>query len=110
MNYLFQQWSLDFVGPLPRSQKNNTYILVAVESFSRWPIAIATQDTSARTTADFLYHNIFCLFGLPTHILTDNASSFDNEIIDKLLYILQVNHQYTSPYRPTTNGRVEHSV
>lgn len=104
---MFEQFSIDFVGPLPRSKNGNVHILVAIENFSRWPIAIATSNTEAKTVANFLYVHLFCNFGLPTHLLSDNGSSFDNEIVDNFLNLLHVHHRFTAPYRPSTNGRVE---
>jgi hypothetical protein len=107
IHYLFEQFSIDFVGPLPKSNNGNIHILVAIENFSRWPVAIAVPNTEAKTVSNFLYTQIFCNFGLPTHLISDNGSSFDNEIIDNFLNLLQVHHKFTSPYRPSTNGRNE---
>lgn len=75
--------------------------------FTRWPIAIAAPTTEAKVVSNFLYKNIFCLYGMPTHIITDNGASFGNEIVDGLLSLVQVHQQYTAPYRPSTNGRNE---
>ncbi|OBZ80447.1 Transposon Ty3-G Gag-Pol polyprotein, partial [Choanephora cucurbitarum] len=107
IHYLFEQFVLDFVGPLPKTNNGNSYILVAVEAFSRWPIAIATANTEAKTVSSFLYKHIFCMFGLPTHILTDNGASFDNEIVDNFLSLVNTHHKFTAPYRPSTNGQNE---
>lgn len=107
INYIFEQFSLDFVGPLPTSKYGNLHILVAVEAFTRWPIAIATKNTEAKTVANFLYKHIFCTFGPPLHILTDNGAAFDNQIVDNFLNLVNVHHKFTSPYRPSTNGQTE---
>lgn len=104
---LFEQFSIDYVGPFPTSSKGNKYILVAVESFTKWPVAVAYPCADAATTAQFLYHHIFCQFGPPTNLLSDNGTHFDNEMIDNFLNIVQTHHQFTSPYRPSTNGRCE---
>ncbi|CEP17868.1 hypothetical protein [Parasitella parasitica] len=105
--YLFEKFALDFVGPLPVTKSGNVYVLVAVEMFTRWPIVLATKTTEAKVVSSFLYCQIFCMYGLPTHVLTDNGSSFDNQIVDGLLSLISVHHQYTAPYRPSTNGRNE---
>ncbi|OBZ81681.1 Transposon Tf2-6 polyprotein, partial [Choanephora cucurbitarum] len=90
VNYIFEQFSLDFVGPLPKSTKGNLHILV-----------------EAKTVANFLYRHIFCNYGPPTHIPSDNGSAFDNEIVNNFTSLVNVHHQFTSPYRPSTNGRTE---
>ena len=68
---LFEMWGFDFVGPISPSRSGNTYILVAIEYFTRWPIAIATKSADAKTVALFLYEQIFTVFGPPSSILTD---------------------------------------
>jgi hypothetical protein len=60
---LFEQFSIDFIGPFPKTNSGNVYILLAVENFTRWPIAIASPENDAVTTARFLYDHIFTHFG-----------------------------------------------
>ncbi|KAI9003771.1 hypothetical protein CLU79DRAFT_669470, partial [Phycomyces nitens] len=57
---LFEQFSIDFVGPLPISSRGNSYVLVAIENFTSWPIALATEKADAANVTSFLYENIFC--------------------------------------------------
>ncbi|KAG0754276.1 hypothetical protein G6F62_009856 [Rhizopus arrhizus] len=85
VNYLFEQLSIDFVGPLPKTDRGNMHMLVAIEAFSKWPIAVATPNTEAKTVASFLYNQIFTVFGPCTHLLSDNGAAFDNEVVDHYL-------------------------
>lgn len=85
VNYLFEQLSIDFVGPLPKTDRGNMHVLVAIEAFSKWPIAVATPNTEAKTVASFLYNQIFTVFGPCTHLLSDNGAAFDNEVVDHYL-------------------------
>ncbi|KAG2216087.1 hypothetical protein INT45_000879 [Circinella minor] len=39
------------------------HILIAVEQFSCWPVAIATEKAVAQTITDFLYKNLFTNYG-----------------------------------------------
>ncbi|CEP10491.1 hypothetical protein, partial, partial [Parasitella parasitica] len=104
---LFEQFSIDFVGPFPESKAGNRYLLVASEGFTRWPVAVPSKAADADTVAAFLYKHVFTVFGPPTHLLSDNGSHFDNEVIDRFLAIVKTHHQFAAPYRPQTNGRVE---
>ncbi|CEP10183.1 hypothetical protein [Parasitella parasitica] len=70
-------------------------------------MAVAAPSTEANVVSKFLYKDIFCVFGLPRHILADNGSAFDNAIVDGLVALVQVNHQYMAPYRLSTNGRTK---
>ncbi|CEP15412.1 hypothetical protein [Parasitella parasitica] len=105
--YLFQQYSLDFVGPFPVTNQGSKFILVAVENFSNWPIAEATSVQDSTVVANFLHENIFCQFGPFASTLTDNRSPFSNDIVDKFLAIIQSKHTFTTPYRPQCNGKNE---
>ena len=37
---IHHRWHMDFLGPLKTTKEGYKYILLLVESFSRWPIAI----------------------------------------------------------------------
>jgi hypothetical protein len=73
---LFHRFSIDYIGPFPTSSNGNKYILLAVEAFTRYPIAIATPTNDALTAATFLYVHIFSHFGPPLELLSDNGSHF----------------------------------
>ena len=60
---LFETWGIDFVGPLPPGRKNEPYILTAVKHATRWPLAKAVVHADAKTAAQFIYEDIFCVFG-----------------------------------------------
>lgn len=66
-------------------------------------MALACKNPDADTTASFIYEQIFCQFGPPTHILSD----FDNTIIEKFLYLHNVHCKFSTPYHPQTNGKCE---
>ena len=56
----FYRIGLDFVGPLPRTIRENHYIIVAVDYFTKWPEARAFPEANAENTAIFIYENIIC--------------------------------------------------
>src|SRR4030095_2740083 len=89
------------------SESKNKYILVAIEYYTRWPIAISSQSADAITTAKFLYTEIFCTFGPPNEILTDRGTHFRNEIIQEFCKLVNVKHKFSTSYHPKTNGAVE---
>jgi hypothetical protein len=42
---------LRLFGPFPRSSQGNEYLIVGVEHFSRWPLAMACQKADAAIAA-----------------------------------------------------------
>jgi hypothetical protein len=104
---LFEQFSIDYIGPFPETSHGNKYILLCVENFTRWPIACVSKDNEAITTAKFMYSDLFCQFGLPTHLLSDNGAHFLNNVVSQFLTIIKTNHKTTSSYYPECNGMAE---
>jgi hypothetical protein len=51
---LFYTVVLDIVGPLLETKSSNTYVLVAIEHYSKWFEARTMKDLDATTTTKFL--------------------------------------------------------
>jgi hypothetical protein len=50
----FAEWGLDQVGPLPKSSRGgHTYLLVAVDKFSKWIKAVPVTNQEATTAVKF---------------------------------------------------------
>jgi len=45
------RWHIDFCGPFAATKEGYKYILVAVEAFSSWPIAIPMKSQTALEVA-----------------------------------------------------------
>jgi IS30 family transposase len=48
-----QRWGLDIIGPLPTSQGNLKFTLVAVEYFTKWIEARAVSTITSKTAQKF---------------------------------------------------------
>jgi hypothetical protein len=103
----FFQMGIDFVGPLPITNKGNRYIIVAMDYLTKWPEARPVPHATAEATADFLYDDIICRHGCPSRILTDRGTHFNNRMINNLMGKFGIKHLLSSPYHPQTNGLVE---
>ena len=57
--------ALDFVGGFQPTFNGNTHILVLVDLFSKYVIAIATKDMTSETVAGLLLYNIGLVYGFP---------------------------------------------
>ena len=98
---------MDIVGPLPKTKKGNTYIVVATDYLTKWPEARAIPDQKAATVSTFFYEDIICRHGCPKELLTDRGSHFVNKILKSLCQELGVKHKLSTSYHPQTNGLVE---
>ena len=81
----FQRIGIDIVGPLPRTERDNRYIVVATEYLTKWPEAKALKEADAASVAEFIYNDIICRHGCPEIILSDRGTHFCNELVNKLL-------------------------
>jgi len=103
----FYQIGIDFVGPLPITERGNRYIIVAMDYFTKWPEARAVSEATAKETSRFIYEDIICRHGCPKKILSDRGSHFNNQLIKELMKKFEIRHNLSTPYHPKTNGLVE---
>jgi len=101
---LFDVWGIDFMGQFPVSFGFN-YILLAVDYVSKWVEAKPTRTNDARVVVDFVRSNIFCRFGVPRAIVSDQGTHFCNRSIQVLLKKYGVVHRVSTPYHPKQMGR-----
>ena len=77
--YPFQQWGLDFVGPIsPPSSLQHKYIMTATYYFTRWVEAIPLKVVNTNSVTYLLESNILTRFGVLDSLVFDNASYFNS--------------------------------
>jgi uncharacterized protein YihD (DUF1040 family) len=103
----FYMIGIDFVGPLPVTKRENRYIIVAIDYFTKWPEARAVKEATAKETAMFILEDIICRHGCPKRILSDRGTTFNNKMIKELVDKFRIKHSFSTPYHPKTNGLVE---
>lgn len=91
---------------MSKSDSDFEYLLVAIDSMTRFVWLRPIESKSADSIVEALI-SIFCEFGFPGRIKTDNGSEFLNSAIDKLLKVAQVSHFQTVAYNHHANGLVE---
>ncbi|CAM8954186.1 unnamed protein product [Rhodiola kirilowii] len=106
VNDVFDIWGIDFMGPFPASD-GFVHILVAVDYVSKWVEAKATRCNDAKAVVEFLRTNIFCRYGVPKAIISDQGSHFCNRVMATTLRRYHVHHRTSTAYHPQTNGQAE---
>jgi dUTPase len=97
------RWSLDLVGPMPRTEQGNAYIMTAEDVFTRWPIAVPIPDKTAEGIAAAVEKYIIAEHGVCQELLTDNALEFTGHVINDVARILGIKKVQTVPYNPNAN-------
>jgi transposase InsO family protein len=103
----FAQWGLDQVRPLPKSSRvGHTYLLVAVDKFSKWIEAVPVTNQEATTAVKFS-ESITCRYGVPNSIITDNGTNFTSGEFQEFAKELGIKIKYASVAHPKSNGQVK---
>ena len=101
--YPWQRISIDFVGPLVTSSKGNQYILTVKDCFSRWIEAFPTNNMRAKTVAELLVGEVFCRYGMPEVVHSDNGAQFTSEEMKAVYDELAIRPTTTPAYNPKSN-------
>jgi hypothetical protein len=103
----FCKWGIDFMTCNPPSSNGHKYIVVAVDYFTKWVEAMPTFNNTTDTTTCFFFNHVITHFGVPLHLVSDHGKHFENEVFVELSTKLGFTHEFTSPYYPQSNGKVE---
>ena len=100
----FEVVSIDLVGPWPKSDNKNFYVLTIVDHFTRYPIAIPITNNDAVTVATALKTHLFMAYPFwPIKIVSDKGTEFKNHIIQEIYRQLGIKQILTSHDNPQSN-------
>ena len=102
-------WAIDLAGPLPTTNQSNNYILIMRDIFSRFVILRAIPDKKSDTIVQQLV-NVFCDFGIPKIVQSDNGTEFVNDKMKRFKRAAGFDHRLVTPYHPRANGAAENTV
>ena len=106
MTQPFQRIAMDIIGPLPRTQRGNRFILTICDYATRYPEALALSSIEAARIARELI-SVFARMGVPEEILSDQGTNFMSALLEEIYRLLQIKRIRTTPYHPQTDGLVE---
>lgn len=96
----WQVISLDFVGPLPRSSKGFTTILVVSEYLTKYVLTFPLRAANARNLAKTIEDQVFLVYGAPQKIICDNGVQMRSKEFRDLCNSYGVTISYTPLYHP----------
>ena len=103
----WERVAIDILGPLPRTNKGNRYLMIVGDYFTKWKEAIPIPDAEAATVAQKFVERIVSIFGVPLQIHTDQGSNFGSRVFKEMCQILGIHKTRTTPFRPKSDGMVE---
>ena len=103
---IFKRWHMDFLS-LKLTPDGYKYVLLVVDSSSKWCEAFPTKNQEAETVAKLLYENIITRFGCPDELLSDLGRQFTSKVLRAMCELYNIRQSFTSPYHPQTNAACE---
>ncbi|GKV33443.1 hypothetical protein SLEP1_g41961 [Rubroshorea leprosula] len=103
----FAQWGVDLLGPFVKGKGGCTFLVVAVDYFTKWIEAKPLSTTTERKIEEFLFNSILCRFGIPKRIIADNGPQFRAAALRSFCNDYGIELTLTSVYTPQSNGQAE---
>ncbi|CAF5031420.1 unnamed protein product, partial [Rotaria sp. Silwood1] len=98
---------IDFCGPFPTTPQDNRYVLCLTDYYTKFVTAVALPTCSAPITANAIFKEFICHYGVPKAIITDQGTSFKNQLMQSISKLIGYHHIFCTPYHPQSNGQVE---
>ncbi|GBN23118.1 hypothetical protein AVEN_232596-1 [Araneus ventricosus] len=92
----FERMALDILGPFPVTIKGNGYVLVLMDYFTKWPVAIPIPDQEASTVAEELVRSWISCYGVPIILRSDQGTNFNSALFTEICKLLGI----LKPERP----------
>lgn len=102
----FHTLHADHLGPFVRSKHKNSYLLVIVDSFTKYVNLTPVRSTKTKESIK-VFKNFFSYFGTPTRLVTDRGTSFTSRKFKHFIHKLGIKHILNSVATPRANGQVE---
>ena len=77
--------------------------LICVDAFTKWAEAFPLRSKEAEPIAKVLVEQVFCRFGSPVSLLSDQGKEVDGSIMKQVCRMLGIDKLRTTPYKPSTN-------
>ena len=104
----FEKLSIDLTGPFPKTNRNNQWIVVINDHFSKRVYAKPIRNKEASTILHVLKDIVYSNPRLPRLVLSDNGLEFAG-VFKTWLKENGIQHYHSAPYHPATNGLTERS-
>nr|XP_009603505.1 uncharacterized protein K02A2.6-like [Nicotiana tomentosiformis] len=107
-SWLFAASAMYVIEPIePAASNGHRFILVAIDSFTKWVEASTYKSATKKVVADYVRNNIVCRFEILESIITDNSANLNSDLIREICEKFRIVHHNSTAYRPQMNGAAE---
>jgi hypothetical protein len=104
-----QPWKhiqIDCLTNLPQTEEGYTALLVVYDVFSGFCIQIPMVTANKYEVTHHLY-SLFCIFGFPHVLQSDNGPEFVNDMVKGLCLVAGIDRRLSGSWNPRVQGQVE---
>jgi len=106
----WERISLDLSGPYRFSSEGNTYLLVIVDAFTRYCLALPLPDGRAETVAKHFVEHCILRFGQPSAVLSDCGKNLTSKIFSECCKLLGIERLLATPFCAFQDGQAERHI
>ncbi|GKT28081.1 hypothetical protein ADUPG1_000412, partial [Aduncisulcus paluster] len=106
----FQSVAIDLMGPLEEDADGMRYLMVFVDSFTRFVEIQECKSTTADEAVDILHSSIISRYGIPNELRTDAGGQFTSGKFKEMCKDLRINHVVVTVGHHEENGMVERII
>ena len=103
----FERVGIDILGPFPVTLRDNRYVIVFMDYFTKWPEAIGIPDMTAETVTNVFITHWVSKYGVPYEIHSDQGRNFEAAVFKQMLNVLGSGKTRTTALHPRCDGLVE---
>jgi len=90
--------------------KGFTAVLAVVCALTKFTLFIPVKSTTGEDIFNALVDHVFCVFGNPLVIVSDNGSAFANALLRASAKLFGYRWVFVMPHTPQSNGFAERAV
>ena len=99
-------WGIDILGPFPKAQGGYKFLLVTIDTFTKWVEAKPVGRITKENIVKFLHGIVMC-FGVPNRLISDNGTQFISKKFENFCATYGIKHPRSSENHPMINENVE---
>ena len=89
------------------SSCGNRYVVILIDSVSKYVIVDALPDCGAKSAAHFFVYSFILIHGALERLITNNGTYFNNHPLQAITYSMNITHVFSISYYLRTSGQVE---
>ncbi|KAM9318630.1 protein NLRC3-like [Pholidichthys leucotaenia] len=79
-----------------------------MDHFTKSAHVFACRNQSVKQIAKKLWDNVFCIYGIPERVRSNQGANFETDLVSELLCLSGVEKSHTTAYHPIGNEGTEH--